>query len=108
MTNGVDPVSYTHLINKGDTIDLKYSLHMALEAGNELQSITADMPIYINLKPVSYTHLDVYKRQGDNNPTPDTDLVKPQDIKGTVINKVPKIGWLTLLVKGDKEIPIDL
>jgi signal peptidase len=49
-----------------------------------------------------------FKTKGDNNPTPDTDLVKPQDIKGTVIYKVPKIGWLTLLVKGDKEIPIDL
>ena len=37
-------------INKGDTVDLKYSLHMDTSAGNELQSITADMPIIINLK----------------------------------------------------------
>ncbi len=37
-------------LNKGDTIDLKYSLLMDDEADNELQSITAYMPIYINLK----------------------------------------------------------
>jgi LPXTG-motif cell wall-anchored protein len=37
-------------LNKGDTIDLKYTLQMVEEAGNELQSITAYMPIYINLQ----------------------------------------------------------
>ncbi|NYB74273.1 LPXTG cell wall anchor domain-containing protein [Sedimentibacter hydroxybenzoicus DSM 7310] len=37
-------------INKGDTVDLKYSLYMDTEANNELQSLTAHMPIYINLK----------------------------------------------------------
>lgn len=37
-------------LNKGDIIDLKYSLYMDLEVGNELESVTAYMPIYINLK----------------------------------------------------------
>lgn len=37
-------------LNKGETTDLKYSLHMDIGAGNELQSLTAYMPIYINLK----------------------------------------------------------
>lgn len=37
-------------INKGDTIDLKYTLQMIEEVGNELQSVTAHMPIYINLR----------------------------------------------------------
>lgn len=36
-------------ISKGETIDLKYTLMMDGNAGNELQSITAFMPIYINL-----------------------------------------------------------
>lgn len=36
-------------LNKGDAIDLKYSLLMDVKAGNELQSVTAYMPIYINL-----------------------------------------------------------
>lgn len=37
-------------IGKGEMIDLKYTLIMDEDAGNELQSITASMPIYINLK----------------------------------------------------------
>ena len=36
-------------IAKGDTIDLKYTLQMVLDAGNELEAVTASMPIYINL-----------------------------------------------------------
>lgn len=37
-------------ISKGDTVDLKYTLIMDENAENELQSITANMPIYINLQ----------------------------------------------------------
>lgn len=37
-------------ISKGETIDLKYTLIMDENAGNELQSITANMLIYINLQ----------------------------------------------------------
>lgn len=36
-------------MTKGETIDLKYTLHMVEEAGNELQAVTANMPIYINI-----------------------------------------------------------
>jgi signal peptidase len=49
----------------------------------------------------------LYKTKGDNNSGPDTELVKTQDIKGTIKYTVPKIGWLTLLIKSDKEIPIE-
>ncbi|MDR7855066.1 S-layer homology domain-containing protein [Tissierella sp.] len=36
-------------IARGSTVDLKYTLMMDKETGNELQSVTANMPIYINL-----------------------------------------------------------
>lgn len=49
----------------------------------------------------------LYKTKGDNNSGPDVELVHPQDIKGTVKYNVPKIGWLTLLIKSDKEISLD-
>lgn len=48
-----------------------------------------------------------YKTQGDNNSGPDTQLVKPQDVKGEIIKVVPKLGWPTLLVKSKKETPLD-
>lgn len=49
----------------------------------------------------------VYKTKGDNNSGADVELVHPQDIKGTIKYTVPKIGWLTLLIKSDNEIPIE-
>lgn len=48
-----------------------------------------------------------YITKGDNNSTPDSDKVKPEQIKGKVINVIPKIGWPTLLLKMDKDINID-
>ncbi|MGB4438067.1 MAG: S-layer homology domain-containing protein [Sedimentibacter sp.] len=59
-------------LSKGDTIDLKYSLHMELEAGNELQKITAYMPIYINLKE---SHIDDDEDDGDD----DSEIVTIED-----------------------------
>lgn len=48
----------------------------------------------------------LFRTKGDNNSTPDLDLVKPQDIKGTIKYTIPKIGWLTLLIKSDNEISL--
>jgi signal peptidase len=49
----------------------------------------------------------LFKTKGDNNSGADVDLVKPQDVKGTIKYVIPKIGLLTLLIKSDKEIPIE-
>lgn len=43
-----------------------------------------------------------YETRGDNNSGPDTELVKPEDVKGEIIGVVPKIGWPTLLIKSQK------
>lgn len=47
-------------IRKNQTIDLKYTLYMVEEAGNELQGITANMPIYINIA-------GIHERDNDDN-----------------------------------------
>ncbi len=43
-----------------------------------------------------------FETKGDNNSAPDTDSVEPQDIKGTVVYTVPKVGWATLILKGNR------
>jgi signal peptidase len=48
-----------------------------------------------------------YLTKGDNNSGPDSTMVKPEDIKGTIVYVVPKIGWLTLLIKSNDEVPIE-
>lgn len=40
-----------------------------------------------------------FRTKGDNNPVPDFELVNPENVKGKVIDVVPKIGWPTLLIK---------
>ncbi|HCX61397.1 MAG TPA: hypothetical protein DHU59_03055 [Clostridiales bacterium] len=54
-------------INKGDTVDLKYSLYMDTEANNELQSLTAHMPVYINLKESHVIDDDDDEEDNNNN-----------------------------------------
>ena len=65
---------------------------------------------------ISHRIIDIYnddeissgfKTKGDNNSGADTDIVKPEDIKGTIVYTVPKIGWPTLLIKSDKNIDLE-
>lgn len=44
----------------------------------------------------------VYKTKGDNNSSSDSELVKPENIKGMIVKVVPKVGLPTLLIKQDK------
>ncbi|MCM1990229.1 signal peptidase I [Oceanirhabdus seepicola] len=46
-----------------------------------------------------------YKTKGDNNSVEDGDLVRLEDVKGTIIKVVPKIGWPTLLLKTKDDVP---
>ena len=46
-----------------------------------------------------------FETKGDNNNAVDEDKVQPNDIRGTVIKVVPKIGLLTLILKGQDKIP---
>lgn len=48
-----------------------------------------------------------FKTKGDNNTGDDIELVKPEDIKGTIIYTVPKVGWPTLLIKSKEDIPLE-
>ena len=60
------PVSYTHLawalyLKKKNRIDFKFSFSDIPDSGKYLIRVFLGA---IGLAPVSYTHLDVYKRQG--------------------------------------------
>jgi hypothetical protein len=81
-------------INKGDTIDLKYSLHMALEAGNELQSITADMPIYINLKQ---SHID----NKDDDDDDDDEIIDDNVVPLAELERIDHFAYILGYPEGD-------
>jgi len=41
-----------------------------------------------------------FKTQGDANPGPDPTLVRPEDVKGKVTFIIPKLGYISLLLRG--------
>lgn len=43
-----------------------------------------------------------YQTKGDNNSGVDSQIVKPEDVKGRVLHVIPKIGWPSLFLKSDK------
>lgn len=48
-----------------------------------------------------------YRTKGDNNTIADDEPVKPEQIKGTIIKVIPKIGWPTLLLKSRNDVPLE-
>lgn len=47
-----------------------------------------------------------FRTKGDNNSAPDSDLVKLEQVKGRVIQVVPKVGWPTLLFKSKPAVTL--
>lgn len=41
----------------------------------------------------------IFETKGDRNVTPDLDPVHPEQIKGKVLYRIPKIGWISIVVK---------
>lgn len=48
-----------------------------------------------------------FKTKGDNNSGEDQELVQPENIRGKVVYSIPKVGFLTLLIKSKDDIPIE-
>jgi signal peptidase len=101
------------MIKPGDVILVKKVVDM--EGINNLKT---DDVIQFKRDNILITHriMDVrnddeeglgFKTKGDNNSSADSEIVKPEDVKGTIVYTVPKIGWLTLLIKSDKGIDMD-
>lgn len=48
-----------------------------------------------------------FRTKGDNNSAYDLNLVYPEDIKGSLVRVIPKLGYPTLLIKHRKDISLD-
>lgn len=68
-----------------------------------------DVLTYQKTKDISITHRliekvqtadgEQYRLQGDANESPDSELVRPRDVKGKVIFFLPWIGWFSQFLK---------
>ena len=101
------------MIKPGDIILVKKILDMdginALKEGDVIQFRRDSILISHRIIEVVNDEKEGirFKTKGDNNSGVDSNLVKPQDVKGTIEYIVPKIGWPTLLIKSDKDIDLD-
>ena len=101
------------MIKPGDVILVKKIIDMEginnLKAGDIIQFKRDAILISHRIIEIKENKEDgtIYRTQGDNNSGPDMELVKPENIKGTIAYVVPKIGWPTLLIKSGKNISLD-
>ena len=85
---GTAPVSYTHLGLCSKCTDLiEKSCICLLRAGGSPMSFMS----FVNFSPVSYTHLDVYKRQHRSLPVYNTQI-NPMDCSDRSLDTVPLQG----------------
>src|SRR5690606_35356850 len=118
FTVGVFPIypsviatgSMEPMISPGDIILVKKIVNMdginALKEGDVIQFKRGEILISHRIVDVIENDKEglQFRTKGDNNSTVDTNLVRPQDIKGKVEYTIPKIGWLTLFIKSNQNI----
>lgn len=104
VTGSMEPMIYP-----GDVILVKKTKDLKeIETGDVIQFKRDRIMISHRITEIITTDgVPNYRTRGDNNNADDSQLVKPEQIKGEVIKVVPKIGWPTMLIKSGKAIPLD-
>ncbi len=101
VTGSMEPMIYP-----GDVILLQQ-----MRTEEQVRNLAAGDVIQFQRDEIRITHRIVeilddgignltFRTKGDNNSTEDSRLVHPNDIKGELVQVVPKIGYPSLLVKG--------
>lgn len=108
-TGSMEPMIYP-----GDVIVVKKITDMKgvynLKEGDVIQFKRDNILISHRITELVYDEEQglLFRTKGDNNSSEDSELVKPQDLKGTIEYVVPKVGWPTLLIKSDKDIDLNI
>lgn len=100
-TGSMEPMIYPGDVVLVDKMDRIEELE-ALKVGDVIQ-FKRDT-ILINHRIIEIVEEDgqkLYRTKGDNNSAEDRELVKMEDVKGTIIHVIPKLGWPTLIFKSD-------
>lgn len=101
-TGSMEPMIYP-----GDVVLVKKIVDMegleTLQVGDVIQFKRGEILINHRIMEIVETDdgLKEYRTKGDNNSSEDSQLVKMEDVKGTIEGVIPKIGWPTLILKND-------
>ncbi len=122
FTIGVFPIypsvivtgSMKPIINPGDIVVIKKIQKVEdidnLKTGDIIQFKREELLIVhriIELVKNEEDGLIYFRTKGDNNSAEDNGLVNPNDIKGTVYKTIPKLGWPTLILRNNNNIPFE-
>lgn len=95
LTGSMEP-----LIKPGDVVLVKRNSDGNIKIGDIVQYKSENIFIFHRIiDEVEKERVVNYKTKGDNNSVPDSELVPMEDIKGTVIKVIPKVGWPTLFFR---------
>lgn len=100
------------MIKPGDVILVEKILQMEdikqLKVGDVIQFTRGSILISHRIIEVVNDDEEIrYRTKGDNNSSQDIELVKPEDVKGSIRCIVPKIGWPTLIIKQEKNLTVE-
>ena len=102
------------VIHPGDVV-----LVRKLREEQEIKALSEGTVISFRRGDISITHRILAVREdeagtrtfitkGDNNPSADTEVVHPNDISGTVIRVVPRVGIPVLLLNSRRKVPTEI
>ncbi|MGI6144900.1 MAG: signal peptidase I [Clostridia bacterium] len=102
VTGSMEP-----LIKPGDIVLVKKTPGEETHIGDVIQYLHLEEEIIITHRIIDIDESEGKKllTKGDNNPSVDSDLVMLEQVKGKVIATIPKLGWLTLLLKSRGDLP---
>jgi len=97
------------MIKPGDVILIKKITDInSINVGDVIQFKRGNMLISHRIIEITEDENGIgFRTKGDSNSSADSELVRAEDIKGKIVKVVPKIGWLTLLIKSNRDIPLD-
>lgn len=91
------------IIKPGDMVLVRRLKIADIKVGDIVQYKKDNMYIFHRVIEVVEDKDEIkYKTKGDNNTIADSDLISIDMIKGKVIKAIPKIGWLTLIIKDSR------
>lgn len=105
VTGSMEP-----MIKPGDIVLVQKMPGAEMQIGDVIQFFHLEEEIYITHRVIAINEdkKKMLQTKGDNNPSADSDLVLLEQVKGRVIATVPKVGWLTLILKSKGEFPFNI
>lgn len=104
VTGSMEP-----LIKPGDIVLVKKILGEETQIGDVIQYYHVEEEIIITHRVIAIEASDKNKlhlrTKGDNNQSVDSDPVMLEQVKGKVIATIPKVGWVTLLLRSRGNLP---